>query len=785
MEVGSLSVPITGNLGPLEAELEKLRKLLKDAENSTGPLNDGLDKVKKSAGGITAALRPLAGALAGVLGTQQLIQFTNTWTDLNSRVTLASGSVERGAAVIEQLQVIARRTYSSLEQTTESYIRNAQTLRDLGKSTQETLDYTEALNNALVVSGARGDHAASVQDALGKAMAMGKLSGDELNTVMTRGGRVAELLAERFGTAVSGLRQLGTDGKITGDVINEVLVGNLEKLRKEAEDMPATIGDAFLLIRNALLQTIGVFDQANEISGTLAQALIFVADNIQRILTYVATATVVWGAYGVAVIAVNAGLFTMTGALALVRAGLIRLGIGAIVVLAGELVYQFIQLTDRAGGFGNALRLLGNVAAGVWQGIVTSSRAIPLGLESTWNHVRAGFSELIEDLQRRWNDFLATFEAPALSVSFGGQSYELLGGLDLSSFKADLSDAGKAASDFRTRAAELREEGRQLASQGFDQVTTSLGKLTEAADKAKGSLNLSDDAGPNRTTPAVDPAAKRAADRAAREAERLREQYQSLISDGKSFIEQQGIEQQAIGKTELEAAKLRATFDLLNQARRAGINLTPTQVAELTTLGESMAEAEYQTRKLQERYDFAKDTFKGFFTDIKTELQNGASIWEAFGTAAANALQKIADKALDLALNGIFDIIFNSFGGAAGGGGGNLFTRLLGFENGTSYAPGGFAMVGERGPELVRLPGGSQVVPNNRITVPSTPSFGSGGANVQNSPREVNVYVSGARGNSEIREMVQQGVSDGLAEYDANVLPGSVQRVRENPRIRG
>lgn len=37
------------------------------------------------------------------------------------------------------------------------------------------------------------------------------------------------------------------------------------------------------------------------------------------------------------------------------------------------------------------------------------------------------------------------------------------------------------------------------------------------------------------------------------------------------------------------------------------------------------------------------------------------------------------------------------------------------FASGTNFAPGGMSLVGERGPELVNLPRGSQVIPNNRI----------------------------------------------------------------------
>lgn len=38
-----------------------------------------------------------------------------------------------------------------------------------------------------------------------------------------------------------------------------------------------------------------------------------------------------------------------------------------------------------------------------------------------------------------------------------------------------------------------------------------------------------------------------------------------------------------------------------------------------------------------------------------------------------------------------------------------------GFASGTNYAPGGWAMVGERGPEMVNLPRGAQVVPNSEL----------------------------------------------------------------------
>ncbi len=240
-------------------------------------------RIERQADVTGAVVRRVMGVLGAAISTRQLVAYVDQWTDLRSRVDLATGSQEAGAAVMDRLASMARRTYSSLGQTTESWLANATALRELGLTTAESLDFTEALNNAMVVSGARAERAASVQNALSKAMALGTLSGDNLNTVIQSGGRLAELLASELGTTVSGLRGLGQQGAITGEVIRTALVGNLELLREEADSMPATIGDAFTLIGNAALQLVGTWDQVFGASSMVATALIAVADDMERL----------------------------------------------------------------------------------------------------------------------------------------------------------------------------------------------------------------------------------------------------------------------------------------------------------------------------------------------------------------------------------------------------------------------------------------------------------------------------------------------------------------------
>ncbi|MCX8999131.1 tape measure protein [Rhizobiaceae bacterium BDR2-2] len=271
-------------------------------------------RIERQADITGAVVRRVMGVLGAAISTRQLIAYADQWTDLRSRVDLATGSQEAGAAVMDRLAAMARRTYSSLGQTTESWLANATALRELGLTTAESLDFTEALNNAMVVSGARAERAASVQNALSKAMALGTLSGDNLNTVIQSGGRLAELLASELGTTISGLRNLGQQGAITGDVIRTALIGNLELLREEADSMPATIGDAFTLIGNAALQLIGTWDQMAGASSAVAEGLILLADNLERLAAIgIAFAGFMAGRWVAAFVAARVATFCGTG----------------------------------------------------------------------------------------------------------------------------------------------------------------------------------------------------------------------------------------------------------------------------------------------------------------------------------------------------------------------------------------------------------------------------------------------------------------------------------------
>ncbi len=157
-----------------------------------------------------------------------------------------------------------------------------------------------------------------------------------------------------------------------------------------------------------------------------------------------------------------------------------------------------------------------------------------------------------------------------------------------------------------------------------------------------------------------------------------------------------------LGMSEAEMERIAG----LPQAERA---------AEIAKNAERNAEVAAQAiQAVNEQYSGLSDaqsTVKDGARDVFRSIIAGAG---GAQDALANLAGRLSDLFADKAFDGIWGALTGSIGGGAGGGFGKLLSFIPGFAGGTESAPGGLALVGERGPELVNLARGSQVITADR-----------------------------------------------------------------------
>jgi hypothetical protein len=132
-------------------------------------------------------------------------------------------------------------------------------------------------------------------------------------------------------------------------------------------------------------------------TGPLGRAIQLLFDNIGRLAsTAAAFAAFIAGRWVAGMVVAAASVRGLATALVLLRGALIRTGIGALAVAAGELIYQLGSLVQATGGFGAALTLLGNVAREVWERIGLMAEVLKDRLAAAWLGIQASVTDALQ-----------------------------------------------------------------------------------------------------------------------------------------------------------------------------------------------------------------------------------------------------------------------------------------------------------------------------------------------------------------------------------------------------
>ncbi len=177
---------------------------------------------------------------------------------------------------------------------------------------------------------------------------------------VTSGTSATRALAQQLPQLLGGFGMLGA---VAGAAVAILvpMASAMSSLSAEGKDVAQVFGTL-----SPVMSAIGQgFKAVGGLAITMAEVIV---NNLDRILiTAGGVAAFMAGRWIAAFVAAKVATLTLAGSLVALRAALIRTGIGALIVGAGELVYQFTRLMKAAGGIGNAIGLLGDVAKEVFE----------------------------------------------------------------------------------------------------------------------------------------------------------------------------------------------------------------------------------------------------------------------------------------------------------------------------------------------------------------------------------------------------------------------------------
>lgn len=273
MSDAEIVIGIRGDISGGRTVERTLDDVARAGDRAQGGMNR-LQTEMKSVNSVGQNLTNMFKGLIAAYGLRELQQTVDTYTNMQNRLRLVTNSTAELASVTNDLFTISNATRQSFTSVAELYSRVSLATKTLGLTTAQTLQFTQSLSQAVALSGASAVEAENAIIQLSQGLASGALRGDELRSVLEQLPSVADVIAKGLGVTRGELRKMGEDGAITAEMVIEAFAKARVELNDKFGKTVPTIGQAFVVLKNTLIEFVGGVDQATGASGGLAQGLI-------------------------------------------------------------------------------------------------------------------------------------------------------------------------------------------------------------------------------------------------------------------------------------------------------------------------------------------------------------------------------------------------------------------------------------------------------------------------------------------------------------------------------
>ncbi|KQQ70923.1 hypothetical protein ASF70_18945 [Rhizobium sp. Leaf321] len=723
----------------LSADIKKYENAMSRAQGVTNRRLGAMQKqATTSSRAIAASFARTGAQIAGAFLASEVIRSAVTLSDAATRIDnslkVAGLSGEELKRVYQRLSKAAVENGAPIETLAALYGKAAQNQKELGVTTDELIGFTNNVALALRVAGTDAASASGALLQLGQALGAGKVQAEEFNSILEGAPTIAQAVAaglKEAGGSVSRLKGLVVDGKISSEAFFRAFEAGAPVLQEKVKGSVFTIEQASENMKSALIDLVKEFNNSTGASENFANGINSAAKVVAD--------------------------FDVASLINKLRSGRAELENFFAGIKLPDSLSQMFGISDTQG---NVL----NPAVGEAQTKIAGlERELELLQQRLGVNTELGFGNTealarIQEVQAQLTKLRAqAANLPAFIDGYriGENGFEAVPGGSDAGTNGQMGGSGRRGGA-RRRAAEVKP----VSVNDFKPPVGRGG----GGSKAKSAKE----------------------DDYARETKQIQERTKALAAETTA----QSMVNPLINDYGFAIEKARSKQELLTAAQEAGKKVTPELAKEIENLSTSYALAVVESERLAEKQDEIRQRAEDALStakDVTRGIIDGFTEGAEAGDILVSSLKKIGDALINDVLDSLFKV--NNAGGGSGGflsglfglfgGGGSGFKAnttlgavlgaVPGFAKGTNFAPGGLAVVGEKGPELVNLPRGAQVIPK----IPKA----MGGAGVTVSmPIQIDATGADSAGLARVERQIAQLKADLPAQVVASVKNAQKRR---------
>lgn len=290
----------------LEAQQQTLTQSMKAAENAasvaasakdeaaaaTKRLQEQENMAQSVTNSLTSSVLRLAASYVSIQGLKKAVDLSDSLVSMRARLDRMNDGLQTTQELETMIYQSAQRSRGSFTDTMGLVSQLGTMAGDAFSSSKEIVQFAEQLNKQLAMSGASGSSAQAAILQLEQGLASGVLRGDELNSVMEQAPALAKSIADYMQVSVGELREMGSQGQITADIVKNALFAAAKDTNAEFEKTPMTWAQVWTVASNTAVRAL----------DPLLTAINWVANNLNVAIPLVVS---LGSAFGVLLIAAN------------------------------------------------------------------------------------------------------------------------------------------------------------------------------------------------------------------------------------------------------------------------------------------------------------------------------------------------------------------------------------------------------------------------------------------------------------------------------------------------
>ena len=239
------------------ASLNRLVGESKKANTATQGMSKNMQTVANS-------MKAFGIGIAAAIGTQVLgslqqlgaefIRLAEAPTKFKASLEALTGSSVRANDMLQRTYQIAKRTGSGFDETAAIVQRLTIGLAALGANNAQIAQISENIIKLGTIGGSSMADTAAAALQLAQGLASGRLQGDELRSIMERMPTLVKIIADEMGKSVGEIKKLGSEGKISSDIIAGALLKATQQINEDFAKMPLTVERAMNNIKTSIQQ---------------------------------------------------------------------------------------------------------------------------------------------------------------------------------------------------------------------------------------------------------------------------------------------------------------------------------------------------------------------------------------------------------------------------------------------------------------------------------------------------------------------------------------------------